>query len=337
MKPWIHQLGAVLGVSVLLLAGGCGKTVTGSAIPESPSGSETADSTGKEQKTGFDECGLAEPAELAKAIGVNAMYVTGRSAMTQPDGSRRASCTYFPEDVPGMLGLQISTVADTDAERFFAPFAKKFRNIKQVPKLGDRAEAVAYKANGTSTHYIEVRTISGDRGVHLYYTYMDSGGAMPKADGSAAALILVKALERLPDKVTIPDGTPDGRCADIDLKAATKALGAEFVMARSVVSEKDSMNCYFSGGAASFDVTLVTDPNPVRGWTVAPDKITHPDLGDGARLLFTEAKTLSARINVGDRVLAINASYDAPDTVTALRPADVELVRTIVDSVGKRK
>jgi hypothetical protein len=337
MKPWIHQLGAVLGVAVLLMAGGCGKVVEGSAIPESQPGSKTADSTGKEQKAGFDECSLAEPDEIAKAIGVAAMHVTSRSATTGSDGSRLARCTYFPENVPGMLGMQITTVADTDPERFFAPFAKNFRNIKTIPNLGDRAEAVAYKHNGTSNHFIEVRTISGNRGLHLYYTYADSGGVMPKADGAAAATILVKALDRLPDKVTIPDGTPEGRCADIDLEPVAEVIGAEIEMARSVATDGGGTSCYFSGGAASVDISLIADPSRAGKATVAPDKITHRDIGDGARVFLTETKALDARINVGDRVVAITAFYHPPGSVTTLRPADVELVRTIVDAIGKRK
>ena len=334
MKSWVRHLGAALGVAALLTASGCSRAVTGSAVPESPSGSKATDTAGKDRKTGFDECGLADPAEIAEAIGVNAMHVTGRSAVVASDGSRRASCSYFPENVPGMLGLRITTVADTDPERFFAPFAKNFRNVQAIPKLGDRAEAVAYKANGTSTHYIEVRTLAGDRGLHLFYTYTDGRGTMPKADGAAAAAILVKALGWLPDKVTIPDGEPEGRCADIDLEPATEVVGAELVMARSVASEGGGVTCHFSGGAGSLEVTLLADKGRAEKAAVPSDKITHTDIGDGARLMVTEANALDARVNVGDRVMLITASY--PSKVTELRPADIDLVRSVVDAIGKR-
>ncbi|MCC8250454.1 hypothetical protein [Saccharothrix luteola] len=332
MKPGI-RLRAAVGVAVLFIVTGCSQAVTGAAVPESRSGAASTDA-GKDRKSGFDECGLVEPAEVAKAIGVNAVHVTGRSAMTQSDGSRRAGCAYFPENVPGMLGLEIGTVADTDAERFFAPFAKNFRNVQAIPKLGDRAEAVAYKANGTSTHYIEVRTLSGNRGLHLFYTYTDGRGAMPKADGAAAAVILVTALERLPDEVTIPDGAPEGRCADVDLEPAAEVVGAKLVMARSVVSEGGGMTCHFSGGGGKLEVSLLADAGRAAKAAVPPDQITHADLADGVRVMVTEANALDARVNVGDQVVIMNASYAGE--VTALRPADVELVRTVVDAISDR-
>jgi len=334
MKPAIRHWGVALGVVALAIAAGCGQAVTGAAVPESRSGPSTTDDAGEDRKAGFDECGLVEPAEIAKAIGVNAIYVTGRSAITQSDGSRRADCTYFPENVPGMLGLRISTVADTNAERFFAPFAKNFRNVQTIPKLGDRAEAVAYKANGTSTHYVEVRTLAGDRGLHLFHTYVDGSGIMPKADGAAAAEILVKALGRLPAEVTIPDGAPEGRCADLDLEPAAEVVGAELVMARSVVSEGGGATCHFSGAAVSLEVSLFADKGRAQKAAVPPDKITHADIGDGARLMVTQANALDARVNVGDRVVAVTASY--AEKVTELRPADVELVRTFVKSITDR-
>lgn len=331
----MHHLGAAMGVAALLAVSGCGNAVVGAPTPGPRSSSETADSTGKAEEAGVDECGLVEPDEVAKAIGVEAMYVTGRTVRMSSDGSRHAACVYFPEDVPGMLGMQLSTVADTDPERFFEPFAKNFQNIETIPNLGDRAEAVAYGANGTSTHFVEVRTIVGDTGLHLYYAYKDGGGVMPKADGAAAAVILTTALERLPDEVTIPDGTPEGGCADIDLESAAEAVGAELEMARSVVSDEDAMSCYFSGGDANLDITLLTDPSRAQDATVTPDEITHADIGDGARLLYTEAETLDARVNLGGQVVAITASYEDAGTVTTLRPADVELVRNVVEAISE--
>jgi hypothetical protein len=193
---------------------------------------------------------------------------------------------------------------------------------------------VAYKANGTSRHFVEVKTISGDRGLHLLYTYLDKGGLIPKADGGAAAKILAMALERLPDEVTIPDGTPEGKCAAVDLSLAADALGAELETARSVVSDAGGMSCNYSGGDASFDILFYTDPAVARDAAVPPDGITHPDIGEGARLLFTQAETVDAQVNLGDQYMRITL-YHAGESVTEVRPADVELVRSIVDVISE--
>jgi hypothetical protein len=328
----VRRAGVALGAAALLAVAGCGGDAgSDGAAPGTPPILKTKAT--EDEPAGFDECGLVDPDEIAEAIGVAAMHVTGRAVTVQDDGSRRASCTYFPEDVPGILGMQLSTVVDTDPGRFFAPFADNFSNIETIPNLGDRAEAVAYGANGTSTHYIEIRVIQGDVGLHFYYSYSDeAGGTMPKADGSAAAVILTRALEQLPDEVTIPDGTPEGACTDIDLEPAAEAVGAELVMARSVLSEKDAVNCYFSGDDGHLDVTLITNQDRARRAAVTPDQITHPDLGDGARLIVTEANSLTAFVNMGDQVMVVGAGY--ADTVTELRPADVELVRSLVDTIG---
>jgi hypothetical protein len=319
------HLGAVMGVAALLAVTGCGSSVAG----EPKAVSKTTASAEKKQEAGFDECGLVEPEEFAEAIGVEAMYVIGRSVMTLDTGTRRASCTYYPEDTPGMFGPSISTEANTNAEEFFEPFAKNFKNVGTIPGLGDRAEAVAYKANGTSRHFVEVRTISGNRGVHMLYTYLDNGGPMPEADGPAAAKILWTALERLPDEVTIPDGTPEGKCADVDLSLAAETLGAELDMARSVVSDAGGASCNYSGDDASFDILFYTDPDVAKD-ALPPDLVTHPEIGEGARLLYTQAETIDAQVNLGDHYMRITL-YHAGDSVTEVRPADVELVRNIVD------
>ena len=328
----IHQLCAAMGVAALLAVAGCGNDVAGAPASARQPASETAESTTKAQETGFDECGLVEPDEVAEAIGVDAMYVTSRTVHKASDGSSSAACVYFPEDVPGTLGLQLSTVTDTDPEKFFEPFAKNFDNVEKVADLGDRAEAVAYGADGTSTHFVEVRTIVGDRGLHFYYSYKDDGGAMPKADGAAAKIILATALERLPDEVEIADGTPEGGCADFDLESTAEVVGAELTMARSVVSDGGAMSCYFGGGDASLKVILYPDSE----YSVEPEEITHADIGDGARVIFTEAGTMTAWVNVGERFVSIGVSYDAAaGTVTGLRPADVELVRSVADTISE--
>ncbi len=321
----------VVGAAALLLLAGCGGTIAGAPVPAPAPGSATTESS-VDTEEGFDECGLVEPEEIAEVLGVPALYVTGRTAMVQTDGSRTAGCVYFPEDVPGMIGMQLNTVADTGPERFFAPFARDFENVRTIPDLGDRAEAVAYRAQGTPNHYIEIRTLLGSTGLHLFYTYRDDGGVMPVADGAAAAVLLTTALTRLPDEVTIPDGTPSGGCADIDLGAAGETVGADLDMARSVASG-GGVSCYFSGGGANIEVNLIADRRWAEQATVAPDAITHADLGDGAHVSVTDTGLLNARVNLGDRVVAITATY--ADPATTLRPADVELVRTTVASADE--
>jgi hypothetical protein len=65
-----HCLVAAMGVAALLAAG-CGNAVAGAPAPGAESASEKTTSTEKTQETGFDECGLIEPAELAEALGVD--------------------------------------------------------------------------------------------------------------------------------------------------------------------------------------------------------------------------------------------------------------------------
>jgi hypothetical protein len=327
----VFVLSAVAAVAIVAAACSDSNTPPPARPGEPPSLELKPTETRAPENAGFDECGLVETDELAAALGVDAMYVTSRAAMDATDGDRRTSCTYFTEDVPGVLGMSLSTVTGTDPERFFAPFHENYSDVETIEDLGDRAEAVAYAADGTSIHFVEIRTIAGDQGLHLYYTYRD-GGDMPPADGAAAAKILVSALDRLPAEVTIPDGTPEGPCADIDLEPAADALGADMAMARTVESG-DAVSCFFSGGGASFDVSVVTDPDRVAQSAVTADKITHPGIGDGARLAVTDANTLNARVNAGDRFVMITANYGT-ETVTALRDADVDLVRAVVAAVG---
>lgn len=331
----------LLGAVVLLATAGCADDVAGSATPAGDLPSlepKSTESTG--QEAGFDECVL-EPSELAEILDVDAMYVTAREAARRDDGSQRASCTYLPEDVPGVTGMTLSTVVGTDPERFFAPF-KKFENVLPIENLGDRAQAVSYGARGSAVHILEIRTITGDRGVHLFYTYReDGGGAMPVLDGGAAqGTLLTQVLDRLPEDVTIPDGAPEGACADLDLDPAAEALGAEFVMSRSVVSDTGGMNCFFGNGQASLTVIVLTDPARVRNWAVAGDEITEQDIGDGARVRVLPAEggaqgSLDATVNLGDRVVQVSGSYAADaDKVTEPRPADLELVRAVIDAIG---
>jgi hypothetical protein len=336
----MRQLLTVVGAAALLAVAGCGGDgEPGGLAPATPPSLElkTTENVEQAEPAGFDECGLVQPEEVAEALGVDAMYVNGRAVMKLlPEaGDHRAVCKYFPEDVPGLLGMDLSTLTNTSPEAFFT-FAENYENVETIPNLGDRAEAVAYRANDSSTHFVEVKTIKGDQGLHLFYAYSD-GGTMPKADGAATAVILTKALERLPDKVTIPDGTPEGPCADIDLESAAEAVGDELTMARSVMAAKGALNCWFSGADANLDVVLVTEPSRVELSAVPPDEITHADLGDGARLLVGEDGQLRAVVNLGDRLVKITARYgDDAGTVTEPRPADVELVRSVVDTIGEK-
>ncbi|MHA6624036.1 hypothetical protein ACU61A_01380 [Pseudonocardia sichuanensis] len=323
-----RYLVTALGTVALLAVAACS-----SAEPD-PAGS-AAPVTEPAPETGFDECSLLEPAEAAELLGTDAMYVTARAAMTQSDGSPRASCRYFPEDVPGMLGMELATVTDTDPDRFFAPF-ERFTNVETVEELGDRTEAVKLSATGTRNNFIEIRTIEGNRGLHLYYAYREGDGTMPEIDGRAAALLLTTALDRLPDEVVIPPGAPEGRCADVDLGQAAETLGGELVTARSVGSAGGAMSCHFSGGGALLEVIVVTDAREAEGASVGPDLLTHPDIGDGARVVIAEGGALQSRVNLGDRLVRITATHAADaGTVTALRPTDLELVRGIVDGIDR--
>lgn len=333
-----RRLAVVIGAAALLVAG-CSDDPAKPGGFAPPAGTPTLELKPTETKAerkeaaGFDECSLLTPEQAAEAVGVDAMYVTGRGAFSFEDGRHSVGCTYFPENVPGMRGMILSTLTETDEERFFAPMEDNFKNVEEIPNLGDRTSAVAYSADGTKNHYVEVRTLVGDQGLYLYYAYQEDGGVMPKADGAAAAKILALAMEKLPEKATIPNGTPEGPCADIDLDLAAEAIGADMEMARTVLTDEDALNCYFSGGAGSVDASLITDPTRVERSAPAPDAITHADIGDGAKLLITEANSLIALVITGDNLVAINVSF-GNTKVTALRDVDVELVRTIVDAVA---
>jgi hypothetical protein len=126
-----------------------------------------------------------------------------------------------------MMGMEISTVARTDPERFFTPF-ERFDKVESLDNLGDRTEAVGYSAAGTANHFVEIRTLEGDRGVHLFYAYRDGGGAMPEIEAPAAAVLLATAMERLPAEVAVSNWAPEGRCAGIDLDHASEAMGASW-------------------------------------------------------------------------------------------------------------
>lgn len=323
---------AALGVVAFFVAG-CSDDPP--APPAPPGEMPTLERTAPEPEpsaAGYDECGLVSPDKIAEALGVDAMYATARTAMQLDDGSVSAACRYFPDDVPGMLGMELVTVADTDEERFFAPFQKTFDNIKSI-KLGDRTDVVAYAADGTSLHFVEIRTLVGDNGLHLFYSYSDGGGDMPKADGEAAAKIMFAAAEELPETVEIGDGEPEGACADIDSGVVADAVGAEPEMARSMLSDDGAMNCFFSGDGGTVDITVLTDSARVAKEAVAPGDITHADIGEGAKLAIGNANSLNARVNLDGKVVSINAAY-ADEYAGEPRPSDIALVREVVDAAN---
>lgn len=330
-----RRLVAALGAAALLTSAGCGNEYV-SGTPAALAGTTSEES---EAEPGFDECGLLDLRETAEWLGVEALYVTGRSTMTLVDGSPSAGCRYFSADLPGMLGMQLNTVTETDPERFFAPF-EKYENVLPLEGIGDRTEAIGYQADGTTVHFLEIRTIVGDRGLHLFYIYGEDGSGMPELDGGEAVRAMMRtAVERLPDEVVIPDGKPEGGCADIDLELAGEVLGTALVSARSVVSDGGAMRCYFGGdGGVNLDITLVTDPATAKDQAVTPDLVTHPDIGDEARVTVLEQRTLQARVNLGARTFVINANYGdgVVGTVTEPRSEDLDLVRAIVDALGEQ-
>ncbi|WP_260194617.1 hypothetical protein [Actinophytocola gossypii] len=331
-----RRLLTALGAAVLLATAGCGTEY----VAGTPAGAEAEPAGGtaeerSEPEDGFDECSLAEPSELAESLDVEAMYVTARSTLELNNGSQQVSCTYGPDDVPGVQGLVMNTVVDTDPERFFAPF-DKYEQRLEIDQLGERAELVAYRIQGGTTRFIEIRAIDGDRGIFVFYAYSDNG-RLRQLEAEPIRTIIGTALERLPHELTIPDGTPEGGCADIDLEAAADVAGGELVRARSVVSDDGAMNCQFSGGGAAVEVTVVTDPDLTEQHAVPADAITHPDLGDGALMKITEGGTLDARVNFSDHLVTVAVIYgDAAGEVTEPRPDDVELVRSIAESVGEQ-
>jgi len=332
-----RRLVAVLAAAVLPAVAGCGNEYLAGtpAVAEAPAGGKTG-AAESEPENGFDECGLIDKSTLAETLGVEAMYVTARSTLRLTDGSQQASCTYFPEEVPGMLGMAINTVVDTDPARFFAPFDKYEKKLP-LDGLGERAELVAYGVRGGPARFIEIRAIDGDRGIYVFYSYSDNGGQMPEIEADAIKTIVGTALDQLPDEVTFPDGSPRDGCADIDLGSATETVGAELVRARSVVSDDGAMNCQFSGGGAAVEVTVIVDADLVEQHALSADLITYPDVGDGARLTVLESGTLKVTVNDGDQVITIGVIHgDGAGEVTEPRPDDVELVRSITDSIGEQ-
>ncbi|MEU3273133.1 hypothetical protein ABZ639_20030 [Saccharomonospora sp. NPDC006951] len=326
---------AALGAAALLTMTGCGENVAGKPVRQADEQSRPST-----QDNGFDECSLVEPETIARAIGVDTMYITSREARLQDDGSTRALCQYHPQDLPGLSGMTLSTVAGTDAERFFAPF-ERHDEVAEIDDIGDATKAVAFAVDGSPTAFIELRTIVGDIGLHLRYQYDQSGGGvMPEADGSALGTIVRAAIEKLPGDLTIPEGQPEGVCARIDLDLAAEVLGDELVMSRTLESSAGGATCDLSNGPASLGVILVTDEEQVAKMAPKPE-LVNEDIGNGALVEVAQAPEgqgpLHARVDTGDEVVEIFAHYaDGVGPFTSPRPEDLDLVRSVVASVSGR-
>ncbi|ASR37699.1 hypothetical protein BAY61_24860 [Prauserella marina] len=329
---------AALGTAALLTMSGCGEDVAGKPVQQANGQNEpSTPSAPDEVENGFDECALVETEAIAQAIGVDTMYITSREARLQDDGSTRALCQYHPQDVPGLNGMTLSTVTGTDAERFFAPFDK--HEVAEIDSIGDATKVVAFEVDGSPTAFIELRTIVGDIGLHLRYQYDQSGGgAMPEANGTALGTIVRSAIEELPGDVAIPEGQPEGVCAEIDLDLAARVLGDELVMSRTLESNAGGATCDLSNGPASLGIIHVTNEDQVAKMATKPELINE-DIGDGALVEVAQTPEgqgpLHARVNVGDEIVEIFAHYaDSVAQFTTPRPEDLDLVRSVVASVG---
>ncbi|GAB3444080.1 DUF3558 family protein [Actinophytocola sediminis] len=337
----IRRLVAVVGVAAMLTVAGCGGDVSGTPVAGGQDGGASERPEGTGDEPGFDECAVLEPAEVAEFVGTENMYVTSADVMDLLDGSTSATCQYFPKDVPGMLGMKLSYVAGADPDEFFVPFEKNFDNVLPL-EIGDRGAAVGYSADGTSNHFYEVRAIKGTVGLHLFYAFSEGpGGDMPDVENGADkwGAMFTTAFDRLPAELSISDGEPTGACAEIDLDQMTEVLGAELRTARTTEGDDGALDCTFGGGSGVVSITVLTDKEMVPGQSVKPADITNDDIGDGAKVGITEPNPgeqgrLSARANVGDALVAINAPYgDSVRGVTEPRPEDIELVRAIVGAV----
>ncbi|MDT0270774.1 hypothetical protein RM844_31345 [Streptomyces sp. DSM 44915] len=284
----------------------------------------------------FDECGLFPTAELATIFGVDTLHITQRLVYPDEEGGRLAGCGYFTEDVPGVSGLRIDTVAGTDEAAFFAAY--EGMDTGPLEQLGDRAEVLAMTSPGGEVRTREVRVIAGSTGLRVTHTWDEVPGGLPEMPdaelGQAVALVAATALERMPADPVAPDGTPEGPCAGIDLGLAAEVLGEELGMARSVVSGTGGLRCQLTGAEASLGVTVFTAPHMVEPRRVPAGEITVADLGDGARVA-TDQGHLDALVNDGERMVAISALHaPAVGVLDEPRPADIELLRSVLASVG---
>ncbi len=340
---WPFRLAVALGA--MALVAGCSSG--DSSEPEGDAaGSGAAEGSGQEPQeqqesqepaaqTGFDECGLFETDELADIFGVPALHITDRSINPQAEGGRLAACGYYSDDIPGLSGVWINTVAGTDEEGLFAAF--EGRDTGSLDNLGDRAEVVATTAPGGAVRSRQLRAIDGDVGLIISYTYDEAPGgvpAIPDAElGEAVATVAALTLDRVPQELTILDGEPEGPCAEVDLAHAAEVLGAELVAARTVLNDTGGVSCTFTGNGAALEAVVYTDPETVENWSPPADEITAPDIADGARL-DTDQGYLDARVISGDHVLAISAWYtEAVGAPATPGPQETELLRAVAEAI----
>jgi hypothetical protein len=289
------------------------------------------------EQAGFDEC-VFETDELANLFGADTLYITGRSIYPQGDGGRFAGCSYSTVDIPGVEGFKMSTVTGTNEAAFFQSW--EGRETGEVDNLGDHAEAFSMTDSSGTAHMGLLKVLDGDTGLNFQYSFVeDDPRGMPAYEdaelGELMNAVALLTLERLPEEITIPDGAPEGPCADIDLAQASELLGEDLVAARTVLSDTGALACEFTSNGAALRAIVYTDPVFAESMSAPAEDINVPDIGDGAVVqIERESAVLDATVNAGERVLFISAQYapavGAPD---AHRPEDTELVRAIADTL----
>lgn len=331
----IRRLGAVMGVAAMVALTACATAVAGS--PAAGGGAGGSDSSNPSSGKGFDECGVVELAELAEWVGTDAMFVSSAEVNVGPDGTKSATCAYYPRNIPGATGLKLTFVPDADPDTFFEQWETNYQNRLPL-EIGDRAEAVALSSEGIDLKIYLVHAIKGTQGVDLFYSFSEKSepGGMPVVEEGADRFgtMLNAVYERLPEELDIQDGKPEGACADIDLDLLSGTLQADLTTARTTQGDDGAIDCTF-GGASGFASVSYMVPGK------APENMTHQDVGDGALIRVDEPGggesqgDLNAWVAVGENLLRIRGSFgEGVSGITAPRPEDVELVRAIVEAVG---
>ncbi|KAB8163355.1 DUF3558 domain-containing protein [Streptomyces sp. 3MP-14] len=343
---WPSRLAVALGAMALLAGCSSGGTI-GPSGDDPGDGAEATAGTDREAppeegaeepvaQAGYDECQLFQPAELAELLGIPTLHITGRSIGPQAQGGRLAGCGYYAEDVPGFSGLWVHLVAGAEEGEFFAPFDGS--DTGPVEGLGDRAEVLALTAPGGAVRSRELRAIDDDLGLVVSYTYDEAPGGMPAIPdaelGEAVATIAFTALERAPEELVIPDGEPEGPCAEVDLAHAAEVIGERPAAVRTVLNDAGGLRCDFAGDEASLGVVVYTDPTFVANWAPPAEEINAPEIADGARL-DTSQGYLESRVISGDRVLVVSAAYtEAVGAPAEPGARESELVAAVAEAVG---
>jgi len=281
---------------------------------------------------------VVEPAELAEWVGTDAMFVTSADVVVSPEGATRATCTYYPKDIPGATGMKLTYSPDVDPDTYFDQWEKNYDNRLPL-EIGDRAEAIALSSEGVDVKLYLVHAIKGTQGVDLFYSFAEDpekSGGMPVVEEGADKFgkVLNAVFERLPEELDIQDGEPEGACADIDLDLLSETLQADLTTARTTQGDNEAIDCTFGGPSGYVSASYMVPGRP-------PGSITHQDVADGALIRIDEPGggatqgQLSAWAVIGENVLRISATYgNDVSGITEPRPEDVELVRAIVEAVG---